>query len=83
MSMSIDIDIHAVLIQEAFESSLARCANRARSREIPTSVTKDDDPRRQGTVDGCQIIGEPIDLLVRGAEWPTVPEELTIINSRL
>ena len=35
-------------------------------------MAENDNPGRQGTVDGCQIVGEPVNLLVVTAEWTAV-----------
>jgi len=36
-----------------------------------TSMAKSHDPRGQGAVDRGQVVGQPIDLLIVGAKWPT------------
>lgn len=72
MRMPIDVQINVVFMEEALKRGPAIGADRARGGEIPTPVAEDDNPRRHGPVDGCQIVGEPVDLLVVAAEWPSV-----------
>jgi len=70
--MPVDVQIDVVFMEEALKCGLAIGADRARGGKVPTPVAEDDNPRRHSPVDGCQIVGEPVDLLVVAAEWPGV-----------
>jgi hypothetical protein len=51
---------------------LARGADRAGSGKVPAPVAKHNHPRRQSPIDGCQIVGTPVDLLVIAAKRPAI-----------
>lgn len=66
--MSLMIDVDVVVIEDLLESLLPCGPGRRAARGVPRAVKADDDPRRLGAVDVGEVVLEPVDLLVRGAE---------------
>lgn len=66
--VSEDGEVDAVLVEQGLESVLASCAGRAAFGGVPGAVAADDHPGGHGAVDGGEVCGEPVELLVCGAE---------------
>ncbi|KAI1126507.1 hypothetical protein F5Y10DRAFT_211338 [Nemania abortiva] len=70
--MAEDGEVDAVLVQQRLEGGLARSATTPAGR-VPGPVAADNNPGRDGAVDGRQVRGQERQLLVRGAaEGPAV-----------
>lgn len=68
MGMAVDVKIDIILMHDCLKCGLTVGADGARRGKIPTSVTEDNNPRCDRTVDRCQVVCEPVDLLVVRAE---------------
>lgn len=63
--MSEDGKIDAVLVEQRLEGRLAGSTDvGAAAGGVPGTVSADDEPGCDGAVDGCEVRGEEIELLV-------------------
>lgn len=66
--MAEDREVDAVLVEQGFERLLACGAGGTSLGGVPGAVAGDDDPGGDAAVDGGEVRGEPVELLVGGDE---------------